>query len=458
MKKNIFVSVAVLFFCSAQFSLSAKNDLIQLKRVYIKNFKAGDGIVQKDAVLPGSDGSANTTLNTGPKDNLFLSSDNIANEIKDYMSEVFVTKDEFTLISDDEIRMELEDMKKRQLIGIGDDSVEAGNLIEKIDADYLVYGTIYIRSGEYVIEASLLEFSEQYGAHEKNRGEIKFKKDIYVDRASRAMAEYLLLEKKDMKGFFGKKNPLDEFYNDMNRLEKDINKMMSEFEAGKSSIMDASARRNAYLSSSSLIRFGYGGFGLAPVGGFYPVESKDKILPKYYDSGHEAVVDYYWSRSKDPVGDGIDLFLRGVYREYPMNGSALTDITPNFGTADNVIGRYNPIPLEKGKLVNYGGDLGIRFVGAAYFLYEAWSIYLSGAVRYLYVTETYTGALNKEISKSFSAWGYSCGLGLEVSLFSFLGLFAEMNYGYVPIGNDEVNIDGLKLFYGVTFRTNHWNF
>jgi hypothetical protein len=442
MKKSsgIFFLMIIAAFTWVSPSATAK---VKLKSIFIKDFTAGTGLTKLQE------------YNYGNTQGSSALSENIAVEIKDFMSESLVRKQEYTLMSDDEVRVALDDLKKRQLIGgASDDADSAQKLLENIETDYLIFGTIYYKDSNFVIEATLLEFSEKYGVHEKNRGDVRFGNNIYVDRASRALAEYLFLNKKDMEGIFGKTNPIEAFYKEMGSMEKEMQSLLSDHEKGKRSIDSANVRRNSYLIKSPSIRIGYGGLGLAPAGGLLPFSDNNDIS-EIYSEGQDFIFDVFWYRSKDPVGDGVDLFARGIYRQNTMTDSSMKTITAYGPDADYIFGKYNQLPDKSGNLSIYGGDIGFRFVGTSYFLYEAWSLYLSASIRYLMVNEKYETS-GETVDKSFNSWGYTGGLGLEVSIFSYMGLFAEVNYGYTPVGSEDVNIDGLRILYGLTYRTNHW--
>jgi hypothetical protein len=406
------VAAAVLL---AAFSFAGQVSA-ESKKVYIKAFAGGDGI-----------------YGTG-----------MADEIKDYMAEVFVKQ--LSLITDDEIKEYLSNTELAEAV-TADSENASSKLLKSIDVNYLVYGKIYKDSGDYVIDATMLELNADNTVTKKNFGDIRFSKPIYLDRASRSLARFLLGDRKKIlaHSIFGPSDPRDGFKKEIHEAEEEMMEMESDFRSDVASITKASRRRDEILSNSPLFRIGYGGIGTVGIESDY--------LSKIYGNGQGVIADYFFYRYKDPVGDGIDMYCRALVKQYKIKSSALSSVKTN--EAKYYVGRFESTPSTDSTMLQYGGDLGLRFVGSVYFLAESWSLYTSGAIRYLMTDERYT-ADGKDYRKRLAGWGFVGGAGVEVSLFTNFGLFAEADYSYSPIGRSGTSVGGFEAFSGVTFRTNHW--
>lgn len=471
----VFIILTLFFQGVYPASLYPGNSNNGLKTVYIKEFTPGPGIIERQEMENGEiyqretdekdKAGVESTLADFYETDIFMFTANTAYEIKIYMSEVVVQKKEYSLISESEALRKIEsanDYKEKKAENPGRSKEaetdeyyhgEESELFELLGAEYIITGNVDIVNNEFVMQARLIEFDEDSGFSEIKKREVRFPKDIYVDRASRALAEWLLTEKPERRFlFFSYPDPVEKFYEDIERIERRVHEAVS-----SESEVDTShfSRKHSLLVRSPLVRVGYGGFGKSSAGGFFPFGEKNQNLADTYDSGHEAMFDVFIYRSKDQDGNGVDLFVRGLFSTYEINGSGATDGFD--GNEDNYIGVYSD-PVESGRLMNYGGDFGFRFVRSSYYFYQAWSFYLSCAVRFMYVDEFYTLESGEDLNRDFFAWGFAGGAGFEVSLTPHTGIFSELNYGYTPVGDNRVNIDGLRWFAGVTFRTTHWRF
>lgn len=376
----------------------------------------------------------------------------IASEIKDYMAEEFVKGSiegkRISLITDDEVKHALSNMEFAQALGNDD---EAGQLVNRInqsiEVDYLVYGSVSrTDNGHFIINARLLRYTDN-GIQTANMGDVEFVRRIYVDRASRALAKYLMIDReKNEKKFLFKEEPIEDFHKDIARLENEIRALDQKLQQGTATINKRTERRNTYIKYSPRWRLGFGRGSLIQMG-------DENLNSLYSDGGTAITLDFYPVRSKDPVGNGVDLYLRSTLRQFEMPEGSFNDISPD-SSAGDYIGRYTVVPTSA-TMTHLAGDIGVRFVGTTYFFMEAWSAYLSVAARYMWVREEYSNAANS-YKDSFLQWGVVSGIGLEVSLTSAIGLFTEGSWGYVPVGKDDINADGFNLIYGVTYRTNHW--
>lgn len=356
----------------------------------------------------------------------------MADEVRDYMSESLVSS--YSLISDDEVKIYIGNAEMNQLAG-GDNNFE--KLAAAIKTDYLIYGAIRV-GGTIEIEASLLGNGVII-----NTGSISYAKREYTDRAARALGKWLIMDRKSIGGLFGAKDPREEFKKDIEKLEENMNKIETDYLKGSQSIKGASQWRDKALASSPRVRLGVSGLNM--------FTAMDDYMNKIYDPFVLVMGDLFLYRYKDPVGDGIDLYLRGTYRKFEISKSQYARTSADY--KDN-IGDFQTLPDINGRLNIFSGDAGLRFVGSFYLLRSAISLYLSGAARFNYAVRD--GNLFTKEKISFSQWGVIGGAGMEISIMPQVGLFAEFDIGYAPMGDDKINLEGPQAIVGVTFRTLHW--
>lgn len=412
MRRIVVTAVSLLIVCVFAAQAGAAT-----KKVYVRAFASGDGV-----------------YGTG-----------MADEIKDCMCEVLVKK--LSLITDDEVREYLSNAELVQSVSADAENASA-KLLKSIDVNYLIFGKLYKDGAEYVIDATMLELLPDGTVTKKNFGDIRFSKPIYLDRASRALARFLLGDRKKImaRSLFGPSDPRDDFKKEVNEAEEEMTELENDFRSDVASIKRASQRRDDILSNSPILRVGCGGFGTVGIGSEY--------LSDVYGSGRGFIADYFFYRYKDPVGDGIDMYVRAIGKQFRMKSSASESGKIRTADAKYYVGRFDSTPSDA-TMLQYGGDVGLRFVGSVYFLAEAWSFYTNGAIRYLFTDERYR-IDGKSRRKLLSGWGFVGGVGVEVSLFTHLGLFAEADYSSSPIGRSGVNAGGIEAFAGATLRTNHW--
>ncbi|MCL2025571.1 MAG: hypothetical protein FWG92_02055 [Leptospirales bacterium] len=365
------------------------------------------------------------------------SAGSIADEVRDYMSESLVAS--YSLISDDEVRVFINNAEMNQLMGSGSyGSLE--KLASAIKVDYLIHGEIH--TGQSIrITASLI----RHDGSIVNTGEISYSKPEYTDRAARALGEWLITDRKSIGGFFGKKDPREEFKKDIEKFEKSMNKIETDYVKGSASIKASSQRRDTSLSHSPRVRLGGSGFGMFTIMNDY--------MNKLYDPSFLVMGDLFLLRYKDPVGDGVDLYVRGTYRKFSISESAISSARQS-GAYKDRIGDFMSEPGKNSWIDIYSADAGIRFVGSFYVLQSAASLYLNVASRFNYALKNPKSSGAGKTS--FNQWGVIGGTGIEISLMPSIGLFTEFNIGYVPMGEDKINFEGPQLIAGITFRTNHW--
>lgn len=369
----------------------------------------------------------------------------LGSDVKDYISEVFVQKGDYALATDDEVREILKREEKRLLYERCTDEACMRKLMKSIKADLIIYGRVKKDAGKYYITAKMLERKESGVVRIRNSNYIRFRKGRYLEKASKALARYLIN---------GDNDEIEDFYEKMKDKEEALLDRKSSHKRNLGSVDEAAQSRRLSLKRSPLVRIGYGSFGM--------VQAHDKVIRNYYDQGAAASLDVFVFREKDWVGDGVDLYLRGMYRRNKMSASGLETLQADLkaeparvnSAGDSYLRNYAAEPDSPAEITEYGLDIALRFVGTAYFLREAWSFYAGVAARYLWFTEEYQSAQVTH-EKKLSGWGIVGTAGLEVTIVSFLGVFGECNYGYVPLGNDEKNADGMTVLFGVTYRHFH---
>ncbi len=179
------------------------------------------------------------------------------------------------------------------------------------------------------------------------------------------------------------------------------------------------------------------GTGIASLG--------DSTLQKRYGTGYGFTGDVFLFRYrfKDRYyeSSGFDAGIRGMYRVFSQDDKIFTSV-------DEPTIWANTMKL-------YSCDLFIRYSQGFLFLNEHWDWYVSAAPRFLYSQiktsgkPEYAGGDDTYTYKSFGAVG---GLGFELTLFKWFGLFSEYNYGFVPLDSEGQNVEGHQLYAGVIMR------
>ncbi|MCL1834447.1 MAG: hypothetical protein FWG49_08105 [Leptospirales bacterium] len=367
------------------------------------------------------------------------SGESIAAEIRDYMSESLVSS--YSLISDDEVKVVLGNAGLNQLMG-GSSAGSLKQLGAKINADCLVYGKVMINNVNeekniYKVTISATRLDIDSGLSKTER--ISFVGLEYTDWASRALGEALTDKRSG-------KNAIEKFEKDVAKFEKDMQEVGENLGKKFEDKDDSVKRRDESLIRSPRIRIGgsYGGM----------FRTTDAYINKLYDQNFLVMLDFFFYRYKDPVGDGVDLYLRGTYRRFTISESAIPDAKISATEYKNRIGYFSSTPDKNSLLSIYSGDIGVRWVGSKYLLGSTISLYLNVASRYNYAIKD--PKVSGEEKVPFTQWGIVGGTGVEISLIRYLGLFAEFNMGYVPMGEDKINFEGPQVIAGITFRTNHW--
>lgn len=362
-----------------------------------------------------------------------------SSDFTDYMSEVIVDYREYNLISDEEVSNQQEAIERKMSAARGDDEQAVREIMKMVDSDCIIYGSLSKdTSGGITISAVLLDRTSS-----SVRKTITITRDRYLDSAAHAIANYLLTKDESF---------IKKFQKFMKEKDEEIAEEERDFQRSLLGIESDYEGRIACISKSPFIRLGYGGFaGTSPF--------LNENINEYYPEVRIFTGDLFIYRSRDIVGDGVDIYTRFFYKTCTAPDSTYAKIADDMSGAagddyKNMAGKYDPVPDDGLEMMQKGVDVGFRFVGTTYFLSQAWSFYLMFGGRYMLVTEKYKSGL-ADYEKNFTGIGGTGGIGLEVTLNRYLGLFTEVNAGYVPVGDNKVNYDGVQVLVGVTLRSDH---
>lgn len=189
---------------------------------------------------------------------------------------------------------------------------------------------------------------------------------------------------------------------------------------------------NSLVRNSSLFRIGYGGWGT--------IIMQDSDLNSTYKDGQMVMADifFYRYRTSRRFVSGLDLYTRYTFRSF----SAEKDIESESGDI-----------YKNGKINTISVDVGARYITGTIFLYELWQVYLLASPRWVSFKEEAENDDGEYVGKSYYAVGFVGGIGFEVTILPYMGLFAEYNNGYTPVGDSDANVEGHQFFFGITIRT-----
>ncbi|MBP7584392.1 MAG: hypothetical protein KBA61_10185, partial [Spirochaetes bacterium] len=356
-----------------------------------------------------------------------------------------VTYNRYSLVSDEEVKNLGESVEKKMLLGGCESDECIRELMRAIDTDGIIHGSLqYYNENKMILKAVLVDREGR-----SVRKSITLKRERYIEGASRALANYLLTRQE---------SHIDQFNEWMEDKEEDLQRSQRRWRESLVSIDTSYYSQQACIRNSPFIRLGYGGF---MAGETKTSRIFDPNYNEYYKNVEMYAADIFIYRYRDIVGDGVDIYSRLFYKKltaaddvYERIKEDMTGVpVENF---DKQAGLYSPLPESGLSMTHKGGDLGVRFVGTAYFLWEAWSAYLMLGGRFVNVEEKYKAG-ELEYARVFNAFGYTGALGLEVTLNRYFGIFGEISAGYTAIGDSNVNIDGVQFLAGITLRSDHVN-
>jgi len=196
-------------------------------------------------------------------------------------------------------------------------------------------------------------------------------------------------------------------------------------------------------------------FGLTMAGPIDPVTDyvKNNIGP--YNG---ALLDLFLYRMRDANGNGFDLFARCVANDYDTRNNfdlGLGYETPPPGT--DYTWDYTEIAQ-----IGFGG--GIRYNRGIYLAGFLWQGYLMAYYQYSIIdveaSYNYTNGVpgpGCEVEYNYRSHGIVGGAGIELGIFTNLGIFGEYTYGYskVPFPAGDKNFEGDSIRFGVSIRTSY---
>ncbi len=185
--------------------------------------------------------------------------------------------------------------------------------------------------------------------------------------------------------------------------------------------------------SASFIRLGFGVSGM--------INPYDTYLKDLQDKKWGLLADIYFYRLRSNHGNGIDFYTRFMYRSFAISEKKAKNETD--------------LLYYKNNYHAFSGDLGIRGIYGFYFWHELWQLYIQVAPRFIYYRGEFSKGknLNKDKVLNFYSIGIIGGIGIEITLVSLCGIFAEYNLGYCPVGSSKRNIEGHQVYAGITLRT-----
>lgn len=194
-------------------------------------------------------------------------------------------------------------------------------------------------------------------------------------------------------------------------------------------------------------------FGLTIAG---PLDKSEDNLTSDLGSFEGLFADLFLYRMRNEKGNGFDLFVRGICNLYKIKDP------------EN-LGYENPSSWISTKtdaqIDDLGIGCGIRYSHGWYLGGILWQAYLLGYYQYStgevwikYEREnTGTGTYQDDIDEHYKSHGAAGGAGLEIGLFTNLGIFGEYTYGYhkIPFPAGDENIEGGAIRFGVSIRTSY---
>ncbi len=368
----------------------------------------------------------------------YAANDQIKYRVREIIQEVFQRDNRYEITADDDIAVVIEQEEKAMSIAKCTSDACIRKLMEKINAEVVVFGRVRKINDYTYITARYMDRSSGVPRVSKIRT-IKYRHDDYLEKGVRALGEYLVT---------GDDDSIDDFMDSVyNREEEERYRERRDEERKRVSdnenryremvVRAAEERRMQIVSRSPQLRFGYA---------FYHSIADEKV-DQYFTEQSGFFLDWI-IRITDDVNEPFkwDYFTRFFYKRFQMNDASLD---PN-----GLVGKDVVSPSEASM---YGFDMGFRFKTGRYFMMTAFDLYVLGAARYQHYTEKAPDTFDKsnEIEVSFHSLGLYAGAGVEMAFFQNVGIFVEYNIGYTPVGDSEINVEGHQVYGGVTLRTTY---
>lgn len=364
--------------------------------------------------------------------------DPIKTRVKEIIQEEFEKNGKYTITADEDISAIMQQQEKAQSFGKCSSDSCVQKLMEKINANIIIFGRI--RKIDNFIYITVRYMDRSTGAPRVSKiRTIKYRHDEFFEKGVKALAEYLLTDDDDeVKDF------MDEVYT---REEESIQKQnASEANALRKRKQElyrkkveqaAEDRKKGIVSRSPVFRFGYG---------FY-MSAADKEMNDAFPEQSGFIFDLLFARNSliGSVNDPFkyDFFLRFSYRTYEMNDSSIkTGGTPGQDVVNDSDASF------------YGLDLGFRIKTMKYFMLTAFEPYFLAAFRSgIYKEKAKDKYDGSELEITLIGYGGYIGGGIEFAFFENMGFFCEYNRGILKLGDGKINIDGDQVYGGITYRT-----
>ncbi len=167
----------------------------------------------------------------------------------------------------------------------------------------------------------------------------------------------------------------------------------------------------------------------------------DKDLGNYFKESWGLMADCFFYRKRNRRGNGFDIGARFTYR--------------NFTIGKDVLKQHSDLLYRNYRTHMMSWDICFRGVIGTYFLRELWQLYIVAAPRLLHYHSVMKESRIRGPEKTVDlvSIGIIGGAGIEVTLVSFLGIFAEYNIGYTPVGKSYNNVEGHQVYVGLVWRT-----
>jgi len=361
--------------------------------------------------------------------------DPIKNQVKELIQEEFEKNGNFFITADADITALMNQEEKAQSLGKCSSEGCIQELMEKINAQIIVFGRIRKIDGFTYITARYMDSTSGVPRVSKIRT-IKYRYNDFLEKGVRALAEYLITGDDDEVTDF-----MDEVYT---REERDISKKNSvkeeglenqkELEYKKKVELAAKEREKGLVSRSPGLRFGYG---------FY-MSAADEDVNDSFTEQYGYFVDLVFG-DRLIFDDHLrnDWFFRFAYKTYRMNDASIK--------SDGVIGKD---VINKSEANLYAVDLGFKIKASKYFMITAFNPYILAAFRTGYYQEKATDKYDgSELKVGLFGYGGYVGAGIEFAFFENLGFFAEYNTGVFNLGDSKINFEGQQVYGGVTLRS-----
>ncbi|MBP7584393.1 MAG: hypothetical protein KBA61_10190 [Spirochaetes bacterium] len=366
----------------------------------------------------------------------FSAADPIKDRVKEIIQEVFQVDNRYQITTDEDIAVFMEKESKMMSLGKCSSDACVRKLMEKINAEVLIYGRVRKINEFTYITARLMDKSSGMPKVRKIRT-IKYHYEDFFEKGARSLGKYLLS---------GNDSEVRRFMDDVyEREEHDQYEIRRNQKRGKQDQVESDYRRmveNAarerkemILSRSSQFRFGLGIYN----------SILDEELNRYFPDQNAYFLDWIIRLDNGPsVQQKYDAFVRGMYRRFRMNDTSID--------SGGVIGKD---VITESKADMFGLDIGGRVRFQQYFMMTAFDFYLLGGLRYQYYYESAEDTLSEgdDIHVSFHSLGVYTGAGIEIAFFDYVGLFLEYNIGYTPVGTKPVNVEGNQFYAGATYRS-----